>query len=314
MKVLFALLPLTVSAQQDPQFSQYMLNPYIWNPSYPALKDQYVLSAHHRTQWLGYSTSYNSDQIAAPSTQLFTATAPVLKLKSAFGIQVMNDDIGPLRNFTAGISYAYRIDLGEGRLALGVGLGVGSMQVNSALWRAENPNDPTLSATNFTTVNQVRPNFRIGVSYGTENLFLGLSINNVSTPTYSLGTSTIESRLVRHYYAQAGYTLYLSEVIRLQPSFIFKNISGVSSLELSSLFLLNKLWFGMSYRTSDAVIGLVGLNIFPDNSLKLGYNIDLSVINAGGKSQTSHEIYLSYNIGSILDNRKPIVRSPRFRL
>lgn len=313
MRILLVMVSFASFAQQDPHFSQYMLNPYIWNPAYPALKDQCILSAHHRTQWLGYTTSYTSDQVSAPSTQLFTATAPVSKLKGAMGTYIMNDNIGPLRNFTAGLSYAYRIDLGEGRLGIGVGVGVGSMYVNGEQWRAENPNDPTLSATNFSTVNQLQPNLRFGLSYGTENLYLGFSVNNVSSPSYSLGSSSIESKLIRHYYAQAGYIIHLSEALKLQPSLLLKSISGVQSIEMSSLFLLQKLWFGASYRTSDALIGLVGFNIFPDNSLKLGYNIDLSVINASGKSQTSHEIYLSYNIGSILDNRKPIVRSPRFR-
>ena len=312
--VFLVMVPLSLMAQQDPQFGQYMMNPYIWNPAYPVLKDQMAVSFHHRTQWQGYKTSYGSDQISAPSTQLFTAAIPVPKFKSGTGLQVMNDNIGPLRNFNVGITYAYRIDVGAtGKIGVGIGIGASSLYINSDLWRAENPNDPTLAATNYNSVNQLKPNFKLGVAYSNDKLYLGISVNNVATPTYSFSTSTIESKLVRHYYLQSSYLISLSDRVDMQPSILVKSISGVQSYEMSDVFFFHKVWVGLSYRTADALIGLVGLNLLADNSLKLGYNIDLSVINTSAKALTSHEIYISYNFGSFLDNRKPIVRSPRFR-
>jgi type IX secretion system PorP/SprF family membrane protein len=311
--IILSWVPFSLLAQQDPQFGQYMMNPYIWNPAYPALKDQYSLSFHYRSQWQGYTTSYGSDQISAPNTQLFTGTMPLTKLKSGAGIQVMNDNIGPLRNFNASLSYAYRIELGPGRLGAGVGIGVSSLYLNPDLWRAENPNDPTLSASNYNSLNQLKPNFRVGLAYADDKFYLGLSVNNVATPTYSFSTASIESKLVRHYYLQSSYLFALDENINMQPSLLLKNISGVTSYELSDLFYFHKVWFGLSYRSSDALIALAGIHLLRDNSLKLGYNIDFSVINTTAKSLTSHEIYISYNLGSFLDNRKPIVRSPRFR-
>lgn len=310
----FLLLSLEVVGQQDPQFGQYMINPYIWNPSYPALKDQYMISFHHRTQWLGYTTTNNADQINAPSTQLFTATLPLKRLKSGAGVQILNDNIGPLRNFNLGITYAYAINVGDGRVGIGVGLGLNSLYINTDLWRAENPNDPILASANASSVNQMRPNFKLGMGYTTERFYLGATINNVLTPSFNFNSSTIESKLVRHYYVQSSYLIDLSENLKMQPSAIFKSISGANSFEVSNLFMVSRLWAGASFRSSDAVIGLIGISLFSDNSLKFGYNIDLSVINGSAKSLSSHEIYISYNIGSILDNRKPIVRSPRFRL
>lgn len=290
-----------------------MMNPSIWNPSYAALKNQYMMCLHHRTQWLGYSTTNSSDNIQAPNTQLVTLTAPIQKLKSGIGLGVMNDNLGPIRNFNALVSYAYGFDVGLGKLATGVSFGIQSMYLNTNTWRPENVNDPTLSVISSGTLNQLKPVFRFGLGYSDEKFYIGLSVNNLFTPSYSFSNSGIESKLVRHYYLQSSYLIYLSEKVSLQPSILTKNAEMSMSIEASNLFLIGNIWTGLAFRTGDAATFLAGINLLADKSLKVGYNLDLSVLNNSAKALTSHEIFLSYNLASFLDNRKPIVRSPRFR-
>jgi type IX secretion system PorP/SprF family membrane protein len=309
--ILAFIFPYSLLAQQDPQFSQYMMNPFIWNPSFSALKDDYTLSAHHRSQWVGYSPSNSADKISPPSTQLFTFTAPLKKMNSGAGFGLMNDNLGPVRNLNATFSYAYGIRLGTGKLVGGLGIGVQSMYINTDLWRPENTNDPLLAPSGIE--NKINPNAKLGFGYATERLFVGFSVNNVITPTFTFKSDRLKNRLERHYYLQASYQILLSERVTLQPSAIFKVVENVRSAEFSSLIFLDNLWTGLAYRTSDALTMLVGTCIFPDKSLKVGYNLDLSVINKSAKSLTSHEIFLSYNLASFLDNRKPIIRTPRFR-
>lgn len=299
-------------AQQDPQFSQYMMNPLMWNPSYSALDNDYILSLHHRTQWLGYTPSNNSDNIQAPSTQLFTFSAPLRKINSGFGVGVLNDRIGPINSTNAFLSYAYGLKLGEGKLAAGVGFGIYSSQINTNLWRPENPDDATLSSSGG-SINQIKPNFRFGLGYTRQNLFLGFSVNNITSPTFTYKTNAISSQIEKHYYLQASYKIFLSENVSLQPSAIGKMTKSITSFEVSNLVYVNNFWLGLAYRSSDAVTFLAGISLLSDKSLKVGYNLDLNVINISAKALTSHEIFLSYNLASILDNKKPIVRSPRFR-
>jgi type IX secretion system PorP/SprF family membrane protein len=313
LRILFFLVSTISLAQQDPQFSQYMMNPLMWNPSYSALNNDYMLSLHHRTQWIGYTPSNNSDNIQAPSSQLFTFSTPLRKIRSGLGLGVLNDRIGPINSTNAFLSYSYGIKLGEGKLAAGVGFGIHSSQINTSLWRPENPNDNTLNAGNSGSINQIKPNFRLGLGYTRDNFFLGLSVNNITTPTFTYSTDVISSQLERHYYFQGSYKIFLSESVSLQPSAIGKMTKSITSFEVSNLVFVKNFWLGLAYRTSDAATFLAGINLLPDKSLKVGYNLDLNVINISAKALTSHEIFLSYNLSSFLDNKKPIVRSPRFR-
>ncbi len=298
-------------AQQDPQFGQYMMNPNLWNPSYSGLKKPITLSFHHRTQWLGYTNSDNNPSINPPSTQMLTATTQISRINSGIGFGLMNDNIGPIKNQNIYLSYSYYLKLGEGKIAAGIGLGANLMTINSSLWRPENSNDPTLVSGG--SINQYKPLLRFGLSYSTDKFYIGLASNNVSNPTYNFGNNNISSSLVPHYYLQSSYRFSLSEGLEMQPSFLLKKANFVNSLEISNLFFLHNFWFGASYRTSDALIFLAGIQLLPDKSLKFGYNFDLTVINAKAKSVSSHEIFLSYNLGSLLDNKKPIIRSPRYR-
>jgi len=310
--IIFAFAsPFNLLAQQDPQFSQYMMNPFIWNPSYAALKDEYVISAHHRSQWVGYSPSHFADKISTPSTQLFTFTAPLKKINSGTGFGVTNDNLGPISNLNASFSYAYRISLGIGKLAGGLSVGVHSVSINTELWRPENVNDPQLARSGIE--NKFNPNAKLGFGYTSNRLFVGFSINNLIRPAFSFKSDQFTNILERHYYVQASYQILLSERVTLQPSAILKSLARVRSAEFGTLFFLDNIWTGLAYRTSDAVTLLLGMNIFPDKSLRVGYSLDFSVINYSAKSLTSHEIFLSYNLGAFMDNRKPIIRTPRFR-
>jgi type IX secretion system PorP/SprF family membrane protein len=312
LRILFFLVSTISLAQQDPQFSQYMMNPLMWNPSYSALNNDFILSLHHRTQWVGYTPSNNLDNIQAPSSQLFTFSAPVRKIKSGIGLGVLNDRIGPINSTNAFLSYSYGIKLGEGKLAAGVGFGIHSSQINTSLWRPENPDDATLSS-NSGSINQINPNFRIGLGYSRDNFFVGLSSNNITSPIFTYKSDAISSQLERHYYLQGSYKFFLSENVSLQPSAIGKMTKSITSFEVSNLVFVNNFWLGLAYRSSDAATFLAGISLLSDKSLKIGYNLDLNVINISAKALTSHEIFLSYNLASFLDNKKPIVRSPRFR-
>ena len=287
------------------------MNPNLWNPSYSGLKKPVTFSFHHRTQWLGYSNSDNNPSISPPSTQMLTGTAQLSKLNSGIGFGLMNDVIGPIKNQNVYISYSYYVKVGEGKISAGVGLGAHLITINSSLWRPENSNDPTLISNR--SINELKPLLRFGLSYSTDKFYIGLAVNNVSNSKYTFDNNSISSKLIPHYYLQSSYKFSLSENLEMQPSFLLKRVVNVNSLEISNLFFVQNFWFGASYRTSDALIFLAGIQLLPDKSLKFGYNFDLTVINNKAKSASSHEIFLSYNLGSLLDNKKPIIRSPRYR-
>ena len=76
-------------AQQDPQFTQYMFNTLYITPAYAGVDGVTQLTAIHRSQWLGYQSSFNDG--GAPTTQMISFTSPIYKLKSGFGVYALND-------------------------------------------------------------------------------------------------------------------------------------------------------------------------------------------------------------------------------
>jgi type IX secretion system PorP/SprF family membrane protein len=73
--ILFVLLilPLFSKGQQDPMYSQYMMNPYLINPAYAGSKGYTAYSLAARQQWLGF------DNAKAPSTQALSVETRILQ-------------------------------------------------------------------------------------------------------------------------------------------------------------------------------------------------------------------------------------------
>jgi hypothetical protein len=76
----------------------------------------------------------------------------------------------------------------------------------------------------------------------------------------------------------------------------------------------NKIRGGLSYRTSDAVVVLLGYKFLPE--LMLGYSYDLTTSNITNYSSGSHEIMLRYCFMPKIKERdpKPVIPrlTPRF--
>ena len=134
--IILLLLTLNCSAQQDALYSQYLFNPLALNPAFAGSKEGLSTVLLHRSQWLGFD--------GAPTTQSFSIHGPlyvkghttliheslITKGKSQFwkkvglGLNIVNDKIGPNNNTGVFGSYAYRLPLGSGTLAMGLRAGV----------------------------------------------------------------------------------------------------------------------------------------------------------------------------------------------
>ena len=74
-----------VFAQQEPQYTQYMLNTQVINPAIVGSRGVATVGLLHRSQWLGLD--------GAPNTQTIHFNAP-LSERLGFGISAVNDEIG----------------------------------------------------------------------------------------------------------------------------------------------------------------------------------------------------------------------------
>jgi|WetSurMetagenome_2_1015567.scaffolds.fasta_scaffold12792_2 type IX secretion system PorP/SprF family membrane protein len=292
LKIAFVLLVLTgqmVMAQQDPLSSQYMFNTLTFNPGVAGTSGMICGTAMNRQQWVGFK--------GAPATTLFNISSPVTPfgIKSGVGILVESDNIGFDKNIILSGSYSYLTDLGMGKLGIGLSLGMINTSLNPT-WVIPTGDEHTpVSGDPLIPENKesnVALDAGLGLFYKTDKYYGSLSVTHINQPkiNFSKGTPYFS----RHYYLTGGYNVQMpNPSVELLPSFFAVSDGKVVQFAITSLIRYNKkVWGGVSYRAGDALIGIVGLELF--NGIRLGYSYDFTISDIGKASSGSHEFMINY--------------------
>jgi len=308
--VLLLLCAGFAQAQQDPMFTKYMFNSLVFNPGYAGSKDHMSIGLLHRTQWYGIE--------GAPSTQSLTIHTPLPNERVGVGFNVVSDEIGPTRTLTGNISYAYRIPMGAGKLAVGLQGGVMN-------WSADWTKISTLEvdeAFNDANPSKWLPNFGVGLYYYTKSFYVGLASPKLIE--YDLRdnpiTTDIWAKQYRHFFFSAGGAIPLKgESLIFKPSMLVKNVGLLSSLNKDqaftgigapteididlSLLFYQALWVGASFRTAlEAFVGgtssvssaNVWASYFLSNGLRVGAAYDYPLTKIGSVTPGSFELMVGY--------------------
>jgi type IX secretion system PorP/SprF family membrane protein len=321
-KLLFLILTfivmgvLPVIAQQDAQLSQYMFNPLYINPATAGTDGTLKFQLHYRNQWSGYQTSLDGG--GSLGTQIFTASMPLNGLRSGIGVHFVNDKTPSGAGYQdLKLSYSYQIGLGNGSI---ISLGArGGFHIKSFdnSFRPRESDDPLIDGLSG-KISQTKPDYSVGVLYKASNYFVGASLNHINSPVYNFGITNIaNNKAVQSLYVHGGYNYYLTDDIEISPTALFRTDFQTNVLEGGAILTYaEKYWVGGSYRLNDAGIIIAGISLLQNNSLKIGYSLDLTTTNgASAKAPTSHEILLSYSLPApkLLSGKKTPVRTPRFR-
>ena len=301
--VLLAVLKPAFS-QQDPQFSQYMFNDLFNNPAYSGVMGVTNLSLIYRSQWLGYNGTF--DDGGAPNTFLASFNTPIFRIRSGAGFYFINDVIGPQNNIQFMGSYAYHLGVGNGKLSLGVRAGIYGQSIDFSKYRPVNWDDPLLLNGKES---QYRPDLGVGIYYKAEKYFAGASLNHILKTQFDFNSDSLKNALANNLVINGGYVYELNYDIILTPSLLVKTDFVSYSFDTYR----EKFWGGLSYRQSEAVVALLGVNLLKDKSLRLGYSLDYVIQAQRAKQATSHEILLSYNMPAVTGGGKKVIRTPRFR-
>jgi type IX secretion system PorP/SprF family membrane protein len=297
------LFYLSVSAQQDPEYTHYMYNMSVVNPAYatgvPAMMN---FGGLYRTQWVG--------AYGAPKTfTFFGHTAINDKIEA--GISFVSDDIGDgaKKENNVYADFAYVLKLGEkNKLSLGLKAGFSSMQSNFNGFRFTDPQTDFAFSEN---INATKPNIGVGAYYFRDNLYVGLSAPNLLKSKYieeKSGMNAFGSDEI-HTFLTAGYVFQLNNALKLKPAFMSKFVKGAPiTLDVSANVLYNeKFEFGASYRIDDSVSALFNINVTP--TLRVGYAYDYTLTNFGQFNSGTHEIMLLFDLDLL---GKGFDKSPRF--
>ncbi|MEQ9288410.1 MAG: type IX secretion system membrane protein PorP/SprF [Cyclobacteriaceae bacterium] len=307
---------LTLHAQQDVQFSQYMLNPLFYNAGWAGVDGSAHVSALHRSQWLGYSSTFDGDG-GAPSSQLISLSTPLKFREKDFGagLNVINDQLGPLSNLSLELVLAYHRELRDGRLSIGLKPGFISQTIDFTQFRFNDPSDPLNVQTKES---QVSPDLGFGAFYYTKDYSIGLGVNHLLNPSFDFGLSSasadFQNRIERNFNISGTYNYKAAYNLVFSPSILIKTDLNNYSFDLSAIATYDeKVWGGVSYRDNEALILLMGYSFLDDNKMRVGYAFDYVVGEQKAKQPTSHEIYVRYNLPNISTGGKKIIRTPRFR-
>lgn len=312
--IVLATAPLLTFGQQDPEFSQHKSAMSLFNPASVGSKDKVCLNAVHREQWVGFP--------GAPSTSYFSADGAFSVLGKNFGagLSILNDNYGFNSDLGINIQSAYRMDLGAGKIAIGLNTGILNKTLSPEWKTLSSSNDIQDGASGDELIPQTKESrvafdLGLGVFYSTETIFMGISATHINQARFnysSINNNDNRPYLVRHYYVTAGYNLQLSNpLFEVMPYFVLKTDGKENQLYLNTTVRYNKrFWGGVSYRAGDAIIGLVGLELF--NGVRIGYSYDFTTSQIGKYSDGSHELTIGYCFDLSLDKSPQKYKSIRF--
>lgn len=293
-----SFITICASAQQDPEYTQYMYNTMAVNPAYAGSTGTLEATLLHRSQWVGIS--------GAPETQSLSIHGPLRNEKVGLGLSIVNDKIGPSNELYLDGNFSYSLPLGyEKRLAFGLKAGMRMLNID---WSKGRYYDNTDVLLNQNIDNQMKLAVGAGVYYYTEKWYLGFSIPSFIENNYydDVQESIDYDRL--HYYLMGGYVFDLNPNLKFKPAFLVKAVNGAPlTADVSANFMINeKFVIGGSYRTDDSISILAGFQISP--SFYLGYAFDYTVGGLNKYNDGTHEFLLRYS----LNKNQNKIKSPRF--
>ena len=293
------LVPLNLSGQLTPVSDQYILNPLTINPAYAGGRGALNIAAFYRRQWVGI--------IGAPETMTLAVDAPVLDGKLGLGFTIVNDKIGVTKETAFNSNYSYKIKVGEGNLAFG--LGAGLITTNTA-WSDLVVLDP---GDDFYLINSrvfVVPDFSYGMYLSYNKYFAGFSIPRLLGYKFDFDKNKYSLKVDpgQYYYLfNTGYVFDISPKTKFFPSTLISYSPGEKILyDINAHFsFYDRFWIGTSYRSNKSVAGLFQFAL--NSQLKIAYSYYFDFNKLRTYSNGSHEIMLRYEFRYKVNVVNPLI-------
>jgi type IX secretion system PorP/SprF family membrane protein len=296
--ILFALvIAQEITAQQDPQYTQYMYNMNVINPAYAGISEGLSIGALYRSQWVGLD--------GGPETFTFNIHSPVGK-QLALGLSVISDKIGPVEETNAYVDVSYTIPVGmETRLAFGVKGGFTFHNIGLVDLTLVDPNDPFFAQ----NINETTPNIGAGVYFYKPNkYYISASVPNILNGVHLDANGTKIGSETEHFFAAAGYVFDLSSNFKLKPHALLKYATDAPiSYDLNAnLFMYDLIEVGVGYRLDDSFSGMVNFQVM--DNLRIGYAYDAIQSDLDIVTNSSHEVFINFDFNF----SSKVSRSPRY--
>jgi type IX secretion system PorP/SprF family membrane protein len=286
LTILTILLPLQVFGQLFPLSNHYEYNTLAINPAFAGCNDALSATISYRNQWVGFKDS--------PKNAMLSVHSPVFNDRVGLGLLIQNNSIGIFKETSLIGNYAYRIELGDGRLALGLGFGI---TISNAAWDELDAADAGDAQLMNNVTSAVLPDFSLGVYYYTKKYFIGVSLPlflshelNKNTGKYNIENDFSEY----NYFLTGGYEVEINPQVKLIPSLLIKyHPDNVIQIDYNAqLNLKDKIWLGIGYRSKGILVGMLQCQL--NYQIRMAYSYDFNAGSMGKYVNGSHEIVLNY--------------------
>lgn len=313
----FLILAGRTFGQQLPQYSTWLLNPYLYNPAAAGLDNSLVLNGIYRKQWI--------DLDGAPVSQHINAHLPVYFLHSGAGIKIDNDQIGAHQTTQALLTWDYQLELRKSLFSFGLSAGYQQYSLDGSRLRAPQGdyNDPAFQHNDdylpLGRISLGAPVIEFGVYYMSDHLEAGLSSQPVFVPVLKeKSPGKFQLTPQNHYLVSAAYKLYVGDELLLKPGILVKSDFAVTQSEISALACWKEKFYtivayrGFSDSSRDAAVLSAGIKINEKTTAIYAYDLPLSALKTTNRG--SHELTVRYALDRQLGVGKlpPVIYNPRF--
>jgi len=278
---------------QTPQFTQYFLDEFIYNPASCGDKDAICTNLYGRQQWLGFYDERN--YLVSPFSVMYSIHGPLYSLNSGIGLNILYDKLGYEQNQEIRLNYSYKFTFNDEKSVISIGTSVSLFNkiIDFEKLVLSQPSDPVLKVPN--SDNGIVPDLSLGVCYKQNNSFkIGISVCNLLNPELKIGN--ISYQKMRNLFFDSEYKIDFSKKttkpLYLIPSLFVKtnfyNAQTDLNLRLESN---NKYWGGISYRYQDALALMAGLKV---GRFNISAAYDITIGNLSSSSKGSIELFLGY--------------------
>jgi len=294
LTLLLSFFALTIFAQQEGQFTQFMFNKQYYNPAYSGMRGVPTVHAIYRKQWLGFN--------GAPENQLVGFNMPAFGDKVGLGLLLQRQAVGITQNIGGTFSYSYAVVHSES-LSVRFGLQGSFEQFSINFANTKNiirePGDPS---TRDKDTQVSSGNLGAGLYVGHTLAYVGISMPNIIESTIGVndaGTQT--ATRAKHLYIMGGAAIPVGDKVRILPAGLIKSAPNAPIGFDANLGLefYKALTIGASYRstigdTGDSIDFL--LHYIIKNRMGVGLAFDNPISPIKDFSKGSIELLLQFDL------------------
>jgi type IX secretion system PorP/SprF family membrane protein len=311
-----------VNAQQLPSWSSYYETGFVWNPALTAKWNNSETSLTHRQDWIGFD--------GAPQYTNISFQLPFIggyHTKSAMGVFVERDAVGPQEKIGAAVTYNYRFRpqlFGKRDDVLGLGFlaNVSRYQFNLQNAVVYDPNSLTIDFSESSTI--IHPNVGLGAfyisvsdfyAYQKSHYYAGISFNQLIPGSIArfrgrgdnLSLAEIQSGFHSTLHVGRRYIPFRKKYF-YEPNvmIIYGWTKSVMAIAHMRYELMNAFWVAGGLATTGECFGQVGVildkhsfvrKMVKDGSLRIGLKTSWNIGSVGQLAKPGLEIYSAYIFG-----------------